>query len=325
MDSIREQIFQDWEAILVDDGSTDRSGEICDLYAEQDTRFRVLHQKNMGVSIARKSGGQCATGQYISFVDSDDWISPLIYQNMYDKIQEYNADAVLLNSYTEETGDQSCEEKWSVSEGFYDRERMEKEIFPKIISNGGFFGSGMGANVTGRLFCREYLMPWLNQSRAEFIMAEDAAVVYPTILACNRIYVYEDCDAYHYRLTEGSLTHSYRKNYFEMCKNWRSYMLEVCVPLWDGNLEEQINSYYASMAITACLNEYRYYSPYTRQEKKEQLKKFVSDNTFQGALQKMDRTKCPLKVNAVIYLIRLKMYRLLHLVLLVKEGIRSKS
>ena len=76
LDSVLAQTFTDWECILVDDGSPDESGKICDEYALQDSRFRVIHQKNGGVSAARNTGLDKARGEWITFVDSDDWIEP---------------------------------------------------------------------------------------------------------------------------------------------------------------------------------------------------------------------------------------------------------
>lgn len=75
LDSIKHQDYSDFECILVDDGSSDISGNICDEYAHSDRRFKVLHQKNHGVSAARNAGLKVALGDWILFVDSDDWVS----------------------------------------------------------------------------------------------------------------------------------------------------------------------------------------------------------------------------------------------------------
>ena len=83
LDSIVAQTFTDWECILVDDGSPDNSGKICDEYAEKDKRFRVFHQDNAGVSAARNKGLDEAKGEWIGFVDSDDWIEKETYEVAY--------------------------------------------------------------------------------------------------------------------------------------------------------------------------------------------------------------------------------------------------
>lgn len=83
IDSLRSQTLQELQIILVDDGSTDGSGEVCDRYAAQDTRIRVIHQENQGQGMARNHGLDIAEGEYISFVDSDDTIAPDMYEKMY--------------------------------------------------------------------------------------------------------------------------------------------------------------------------------------------------------------------------------------------------
>ena len=97
LDSILSQTFTDWECILIDDGSPDNSGAICDEYAQQDSRFRVIHQENKGVSAARNAGLDVAKGEWIAFVDSDDWVERDTYQRAFDTIVKHEADLVCFN------------------------------------------------------------------------------------------------------------------------------------------------------------------------------------------------------------------------------------
>ena len=94
LDSIMNQTFTNWECLLIDDGSPDNSGKICDEYAEKNHRFRVFHQQNAGVSAARNKGLDEAKGEWIGFVDSDDWIDNEMYNFMYNNAKMYNADVV---------------------------------------------------------------------------------------------------------------------------------------------------------------------------------------------------------------------------------------
>jgi len=92
IDSILHQTFKDFELILVDDGSLDNSGKICDEYAKEDDRIKVIHKENGGLSDARNVGLDIAQGEYIAFVDSDDWIEKDMYSILYENIRKYNAD-----------------------------------------------------------------------------------------------------------------------------------------------------------------------------------------------------------------------------------------
>lgn len=87
--------------ILVDDGSTDDSGKICDYYAAKDERVVIIHQRNQWNNVARKNGVKIANGDYVGFVDSDDWIESDMYQCMVDNIKKNNADIVSVGFYFE--------------------------------------------------------------------------------------------------------------------------------------------------------------------------------------------------------------------------------
>lgn len=97
VNSILNQSFIDWECILIDDGSFDESGKICDEYAKKDSRFHVMHKENGGVSSARQLGVEAAKGTYIIHVDPDDWVEPNMLEELYRKIVEDDADMVICD------------------------------------------------------------------------------------------------------------------------------------------------------------------------------------------------------------------------------------
>ena len=94
MESILTQDYKELEIILIDDGSTDESGLICDKYAPRDSRIKVIHQPNSGAAAAKNAGLRAATGEYLSFVDSDDYLEPGAYSHMVRLLQEHQADVV---------------------------------------------------------------------------------------------------------------------------------------------------------------------------------------------------------------------------------------
>lgn len=122
IESILNQSYRDFELILVDDGSADGSGKICDEYARENERITVIHQANEGQSSARNRGLNVACGEYIGFVDSDDIIEPDMYEKLMDAILKSNAEmSVCALKYVDETGnflstniDRSCGERYEV-------------------------------------------------------------------------------------------------------------------------------------------------------------------------------------------------------------------
>ena len=131
VDSILGQTFSDLELILVDDGSPDRSGELCDAYAARDSRVRVIHKENGGVSSARNAGLDDARGEYITFVDSDDYIDADMYGCMLEKALA-GAEAVLCDCL-KEFPDRSQVYTHPIRPGLYSREMLEKEYFPHLL------------------------------------------------------------------------------------------------------------------------------------------------------------------------------------------------
>lgn len=105
VDSVLQQSLSDYEAILIDDGSKDRSGAICDQYASTDQRIRVVHQSNCGVSCARNAGIEVAHGTYITFLDSDDWIAPTHLEQYYHAMTQFACD-VVIGGYSKTEGSQ---------------------------------------------------------------------------------------------------------------------------------------------------------------------------------------------------------------------------
>lgn len=101
INSIINQTYLDWELLLIDDGSTDGSAEICDTYAQKDNRIRVVHKANGGVASARNKAMEMAGGEYLAFADSDDWVEPDWLERLYTTAREQEADIVVCDFYEE--------------------------------------------------------------------------------------------------------------------------------------------------------------------------------------------------------------------------------
>lgn len=130
--SILNQTYKDLELILVDDGSPDGCPEMCDRYALADPRVKVIHKKNGGVSTARNAGLDAATGDYIAFVDSDDWIEPEMYQKMMEAAMAHDCDVVMCDC-VKDFADHSEVYSHDIRSGFYDSAQLKKEHYPHLL------------------------------------------------------------------------------------------------------------------------------------------------------------------------------------------------
>lgn len=125
--SVINQTYENLQIILVDDGSPDNCGKICDEYAKKDHRIEVIHKSNGGLSDARNKGLEIAKGEYIGFVDSDDYIEADMYEVLYNLLEQYNADVSICNFYTVSQGKISIKNAYNgINE--YNRIEILKEI-----------------------------------------------------------------------------------------------------------------------------------------------------------------------------------------------------
>lgn len=133
VDSIRQQTYQNLEIVLIDDGSPDSCPQMCDALAREDKRIRVVHKENGGLGYARNSGLDVATGDYVVFVDSDDWISKTHIENLHQAAKEHQAD-VVIGSYTRAFASGVLKERChSLDTRCYVGEEVRSEILLRLL------------------------------------------------------------------------------------------------------------------------------------------------------------------------------------------------
>ena len=206
LDSVLLQTFRDIEIICVDDGSTDSSPQILDSYKAHDSRIKVIHKENTGLVAARKTGLAAATGKYIGYVDSDDWIEPMMYEKLYKLVSKQTVDVAMCGRY-EESENYRKAVYHGFDEGRYEKKALCNIIYPNMIVNKYFFEWGIFPGVWDKLFHRECLEKFQMSVDERLRMGEDAACVYPCLLQVDSIYILHEC-LYHYRQTDSSMVKS---------------------------------------------------------------------------------------------------------------------
>ena len=196
LDSILAQSFQAWEAILVDDGSKDDCGKICDEYAAMDSRFRVIHKENGGLTSARNAGLAIASGEWIMHLDGDDWIAPNMLQQMYDKAVSMDADVVLgdlLFAYP------NREEVYATASWNEDK-----------ISSLNCYLSSVWTCLCGSMAVRSLYQEYQLRSPQGVTYCEDFHLIVRLCYHARKV-VNIHLPFYHYRQQEGSVTHNLNK------------------------------------------------------------------------------------------------------------------
>lgn len=230
--SILEQSFTDFELILVNDGSKDSSGRLCDGYKEKDSRIKVIHQENTGLSAARNKGLEASEGKYVTFVDSDDFIHPNMLEVLYNNIREYNTDISVCGYHLVYEGKQVSKNSGENNITLYTNIEGVKRIVEKsdtvmIISCGKLYKHILFSDT------------WFPVGKYH----EDEFVTYKLLYKSNKIVV-TDAKLYYYLQRSNSITgRTYSVRRLEKLE-----ALEEAITFFKGKNNEEL----------VCLSEFRY-------------------------------------------------------------------
>lgn len=209
LDSICAQTLKEVEIICIDDGSTDNSLQILQNYAEKDGRIKILSQKNMFAGVARNNGMRCATGKYLSFLDSDDYYDVEMLEKMYQKAEEQNSDVVICRyrEYCDKSGEITIPD-WSYIDSFF----MEKDSF----SGGSLKYAGIFQITRGWAWDKLFKTDFIKQCNYEFPhfrSSEDGYFVYMLLLNAKNISYLNNILVTHRINNLNSLSNTREKNW----------------------------------------------------------------------------------------------------------------
>lgn len=201
--SIVNQSYDNLEIILVDDGSTDASSKICDEWALKDKRIIAIHKENNGLVSARKAGVDMASGEYITQIDSDDWIEKNAYEYMMKNILKENVDIIacgLIKDYA----NHSVVDSNNISSGCYREEKYIKEIVEGLINTEAFFRHGLSVRIVDKI-CKTSMAKQAQSRVSNYInMNEDLAMMFRLLCIAKSIMVIDKV-FYHYCIRDDSI------------------------------------------------------------------------------------------------------------------------
>jgi glycosyltransferase involved in cell wall biosynthesis len=202
IESIITQTYSNFELIIVNDGSTDSTGDICNLFAKNDTRIKVIHQENIGLVKARQSGLKLASGKYILYIDGDDYVESSFCELLIKETYNFDAD-IVIGGYIRNYRGRMITVKNILPTGRYENDEIKK-IWGKMIFTGDFFSHGISTYSWGKLFKRDILISIQMAIPSNITIGEDAACVYPYISICKKIAI-TNASNYHYVQHQSSM------------------------------------------------------------------------------------------------------------------------
>lgn len=224
VDSILQQTYGQYELILVDDGSADNCPAMCDAYAKQDNRIKVIHQVNGGVACAVIAGINAACGEYLFFVDSDDWIDPTMLEQMHTIMLSGAYELVACSCVKENPTGSTKIDGFCARPGAYQQQQIKDEILPGLVYYSGKAANSISISRWGKLFRRDLVLRNLPHYNTGISNGEDWLISIPYIMSCSCVYLMPDAYLYHYRTNLTSITLTYNPKLFtELCK------LRLCV------------------------------------------------------------------------------------------------
>ena len=206
LDSVLSQTYTNYEVILVDDGSPDGSGAICDAYAQKDSRFRVIHQKNAGVSAARNNGIEQAAGEWVTFIDSDDWVEPNYLSNF--RLDESNGiDLIIQGIEYYDHRDGHFFNPWSFKDCVLKKQDFRLGFAENRLMEVGF--------PVGKAYCKKLLIDNDLRFDSRISFHEDHIFVLDYYKMCHSIRLVSATDykyrCYHTSTSLSSKRHSWAK------------------------------------------------------------------------------------------------------------------
>lgn len=325
IDSILAQTYYGYELILVDDGSTDGSSEICDEYAEAFSNVTVIHKVNGGAVSARKAGIEKALGEYVSFVDSDDWIDETMYEQMMERILETNSDVVMCDIIFEDVGFEM--QPNYIEEGFLDKKALCELVYPRMLFDYESCSPCVNPSMCNKIFRRSIMQDVIKGVNEAVPFGEDALCTFPALFKSEKAYVIRKC-FYHYRRNGNSVSNRYNESILErfllleteLRKQFKAYGFEG---------ESQLHGYVARLSVEFIRSELLLHTDVTLRTRINIIKEYMKIESvqkgFEYSVSKVYDSKVRMKMKLILKGKFLRLYLLYSFRNLILNIKRSKN
>ncbi|AOZ89237.1 glycosyl transferase [Bacillus xiamenensis] len=298
LQSIADQSFSNIEVILINDGSTDHSGELLEAFAARDERFRVIHQANQGLGAVRNRGIEEAKGTYLAFIDSDDMLAPHYCEALYEKAEMTGADLV-------------------VSEYWIQFEQSNRTIPTTLLAHqkaerASLIESLLHGDITGFSWNKLYRRAFIEEHQIRFPLRgelENIEDQYVTLrcFSLSRVMAFVHEPLYYYRVHRSSIVQRYQKQYFHhglaFYDTQRLFLKEhdELTPY-----EKAFHVFMVNHTLHCMLNEWKSQNSLSFQEKLDHMREMVTHEAFQHAVKHVEASKLTVRKRMILFLAKLQ-------------------
>lgn len=318
INSIIKQTYKNLEIILVDDGSPDNSGSICDEYAVKDSRIKVIHKNNEGLGFARNAGLDCATGKYITFIDGDDYIGSKHIEKMYRSIKNTGTDTC-LGGYTKVYREKEVKH-YNVCAGKVYRNNVIQQILPRMCGADNKGSDYIEMSVCMVLFSNEIIQNNNLRfvSEREFI-SEDLVFDFEYYPLSDGVCVVDSID-YYYCDNDESLTTKYRSDRFASQIKLYNFLLDKSKYLNIEKLcKERLQNTTIAIARYSIKLEYKFSDKLGRNNVNNNIKKICENKTLESIFAEYSDNNLKLTSRMVNFFIKKKKYVFLSIAMKTKN------
>lgn len=303
IESVMQQSLKEIEIILINDGSTDRSLEICQYYKKRDSRIRVVDQKNQGVSFARNQGILCAAGDYIGFIDADDTIDKDMYLNMYNQCINDNSDVCMCN-YVEYN--KSMKKMYSticIDPQLKKQEEIINRVVADMIAPSAFDNKSpviMGS-VCRFLIKKDVLMKESIRFVQGIPLMEDLIFCVDLLTSVDTLSI-DHSHYYHYYSVENSASKKYRKNYQDNSIRVTRHLIDILLKKNKYLLfEERLNNRFFLTTMGSIVNTVNLNNKSSMLEKLRDIRRICSEPELKVAMSKINKRHFSKKIRFKFY------------------------
>ena len=308
IESVAGQTYKNLEIILVDDESPDNCPRICEDWKNRDNRIKVIHKKNGGLGYARNTGIDCATGEYICFVDSDDYIAADMVEKTYKCAKQYNADIVLYGyNVVDSNGKKVKECIPKPYKTFYKNEEIQNYVLPNMIATDPNAGDEFWMSMCGGLFSMQLIR------RANWRLVSERDIISEDVYSLLQLYNSVKSVAflaepfYYYCANMGSLPHTLRVDRYEKIKDFYDRAINECEKLgYSEEVKRRLSKPYMDNTMAALKMVLQ--SDLITKQKKDVFMDIVKDEHLHKVIKSVNMRKMTLKKRLFWLAVKYKIY-----------------